>query len=385
MSQGLCPSCGAVANLTAEQNEANCTYCGSVVTRTEAEAQLNTLKSSKFAGTLMIAETAQEGGSYEEALNYYNKVIEQEPSFGDAWLNKGICMVNTSKIGNLKIPEAISSWKAAIKFAKNPEAMKKRVALEINNVVAGFYPRLQRHYLEFHNTSNALSEHFDRFILLESALSLALEWNPKSAVIAKNGIDLCDEFVKSIKAAADDDFGDAVSSALNKNWDAAFENAALGAGNQNLATNIEKSLLKIKLKYLGALQENKGTGGSAPVEELQSKIKELTSEAEKHEKEEKHKRSKEWVEKEAEKTFLGKITKFGCLGQIVYLVLLIIVLNVVLKVFPKDFTDEHGVLTAMLCFVSVAVFHFYLRNTIRKQILAKRNEQLPQPSTEKLK
>ena len=145
MSQGLCPTCGAAAKLAAEKNETECVYCGSVITKPEAEAQLEILKSSKFAGTLMIAETAQEGGSYEEALNYYNKVIEQDPYFGDAWLNKGICMVNTSKIGNLKIPEAISSWKAAIKFAKHPEAMKKRVALEIDNVVAGFYPRLQQH------------------------------------------------------------------------------------------------------------------------------------------------------------------------------------------------------------------------------------------------
>jgi tetratricopeptide (TPR) repeat protein len=68
------------------------------------------------------------GGSYEEAIAYYNKVIEQEPTFADAWLHKGICMLRTSKIGDLKTTEAISSWKAAIKFAKNPNPMKKRVA-----------------------------------------------------------------------------------------------------------------------------------------------------------------------------------------------------------------------------------------------------------------
>ena len=239
MSQGLCPSCGAVANLTAEQNQINCTYCGSVVSRQEAEAQLNEVKTSKFAGTLMIAETAQEGGSYEEALNYYNKVIEQEPSFADAWLNKGICMVSTSKIGNLKIPEAISSWKAAIKFAKNPEAMKKRVALEINNVVARFYPRLEQHYLEFHSLSDALSEHYDRFVLLESALSLALTLNPANATVAKNGIDLCDEFVASIKSAAGDDYSSAFSSVLDKDSDGSIEKVASASRKKITAEKIE--------------------------------------------------------------------------------------------------------------------------------------------------
>jgi predicted RNA-binding Zn-ribbon protein involved in translation (DUF1610 family) len=71
MSQGLCPSCGAVANLTAEQTQINCTYCGSVVTRQEAEAKAEEQKGLKFAGTLVLAETAQEGGSYEEALSYW--------------------------------------------------------------------------------------------------------------------------------------------------------------------------------------------------------------------------------------------------------------------------------------------------------------------------
>src|SRR5436190_7463247 len=133
MNQGLCTSCGAAVNLAAGQDEINCTYCGTVVKRPEAEAQFAEVKNSKFGGTLLIAETAQEGGSYTEAISYYNKLIEQEPTFADAWLNKGICMVRTSKIGDLKIGEAIGSWKAAIKFAKNPDAMKKRVATEINN------------------------------------------------------------------------------------------------------------------------------------------------------------------------------------------------------------------------------------------------------------
>jgi len=120
-------------SLTAAQTETKCQYCETDVTLQQAEAQFSEVKNSKFGGTLLIAETAQEGGSYSEALNYYNKVIEQEPTFADAWLNKGICMVRTSKIGDLRIAEAISSWKAAIKFSKNPAAMKKRVATAINN------------------------------------------------------------------------------------------------------------------------------------------------------------------------------------------------------------------------------------------------------------
>ena len=73
MSQGLCPSCGAAVNLTAGQDEINCTYCGTLVKRPEAEAQFAEVKNSKFGGTLLIAETSREGGSYEEAIAMFEK------------------------------------------------------------------------------------------------------------------------------------------------------------------------------------------------------------------------------------------------------------------------------------------------------------------------
>ncbi len=69
MSQGLCPSCGAAVNLTAEQSEAKCQYCDTVFTAQQAETQFNEVKNSKYGGTLLIADTSREGGSYEEAID----------------------------------------------------------------------------------------------------------------------------------------------------------------------------------------------------------------------------------------------------------------------------------------------------------------------------
>ena len=258
MSQGLCPSCGATVKLPAEQTDTKCHYCDSVVTLQQAEAEFSEVKQSKFAGALMIAETAQEGGSYAEAINYFNKVIEQEPTFADAWLNKGICLVRTSKIGDLKIPEAISSWKAAIKFAKNPDAMKKRVATEITDAVSGFYPVLEQHYLQFHNLDNALQEHGSRFLLLESALSLALDLSP-CVRIANNGISLCDRFVASIKSAAGTNTLDAMVSASDKDWTGAAANMATARSKNRVADNLATTLEATKSKYERVLEQHDPT------------------------------------------------------------------------------------------------------------------------------
>lgn len=257
MSQGLCPSCGAAVNLTAGQTDTKCHYCDSVVTQQQAEAQASEVKHSKFAGSLMIAETAQEGGSYAEAINYFNKVIEQEPTFADAWLNKGICMVRTSKIGDLKIPEAISSWKAAIKFAKNPEAMKKRVATEITDAVSGFYPVLDQHYIQFRNLDNALDEHGSRFLLLESALSLALELSP-SVRIANYGISMCDHFAASVKAVAGTMF-DAFDSEPDKGLVGVVSSVATARSKNRVADNLARALEATKSKYERVLEHHDPT------------------------------------------------------------------------------------------------------------------------------
>jgi len=96
MSQGLCTSCGAAVNLTAGQTETKCQYCESIVMPQQAEAQFtqfSEVKKNKFGGALLLAEMAREAGNYKEALIYYNKVIEQQLDFPEAWLNKGLCLV----------------------------------------------------------------------------------------------------------------------------------------------------------------------------------------------------------------------------------------------------------------------------------------------------
>ncbi|MBM3859202.1 MAG: hypothetical protein FJ395_06080 [Verrucomicrobia bacterium] len=374
MSQGLCPSCGAVANLTGEQNQINCTYCGSVVTLQEAEAKLEEQKGFKFAGTLILAQTSQEGGSYAEALSFWNKLLEQEPTFVDAWIEKGVCMVSLSKIGDLKITEAVSSWKAAIKFAKNKDAVKKRVALEINNVVARFYPHLENHYIRFRNVENSLSEHYDRFCVLEGAQSLALELNPSSPTIAKNGIDLCDEFVKSIKSAASSDGMDALSSALDKDWKGALENATRSTAKQDTANEIEKGLLTIKLKYMRALEQiNKTTGSSSAseIQKIQSKISAVESAAKKHKKAKNEAKLAEAVEAEAQNTFAGKATNTGCLGMFglccIFVAIVAPGILIVHPIYGKEGSDVCGWAAIILAFV---VWR-YLRRQIRKRAKAK--------------
>lgn len=261
MNQGLCPSCGATVKFATEKHEAKCPYCDTVVTLQQAEAQYESIKHKGFSGTLLIAETAMEGGDYSEALGYFTKVIEQYPGFPDAWLNRGICLVRTSTMNNIKTTEAISAWKAAIKFASNPDAMKKRVALEINNVVTEFYPVLEEHYLKYHNAAKSLDEHGNRFLVLEAALSYAMNLYP-TKTICENGVSLCNKFVISIEKAATSNLIAAaagvgkqlVSGDSDRSWGHQAASDAMGyLSKKGIANNLRKALQETINKYEVAL------------------------------------------------------------------------------------------------------------------------------------
>ncbi len=183
-----CTSCGASQELT---NDQNCDYCGSIIELDKGRENYQSFSSGEVGNLMMMAETAIEATNWEEALQYFNKALEKEITNSDAWLGKGIAMVYTSKIGDIKTTEAIAYWKNAIKHASNSDAMSKRVAKEINNVVNKFYPVIENHYIEFHNLENSYQELVSRFVQLETAQDYATNLDRNNFEYHETGYLLC--------------------------------------------------------------------------------------------------------------------------------------------------------------------------------------------------
>ncbi len=346
MSQGLCQNCGASVNLTAGKTETTCQYCDSIVTLQQAEATFAEVRNSKVGGTLLIAQTSQEGGNFDEAIAYYNKIIEQQPDNAEAWLNKGSCMVATSTIKDIKIREAGMCWKTAIKFAKNPDAMKKRVSAEINNVVTSFYPTLENYFVKTAERENAVIQHYERFILLESALDVALTLNPQSVGIAQNGLDLCDAFLASIpkgygtKAAGSEERiiaeenrkaelrGKKPSELGNAIMTMGVGSAIAKAG-EELANKLRHDLIPVRTKYLTALENSAGASHPSVVKakaEIEADTKKRDQLKVQEQKTAAAENLEIMVEAEACKTLLGRLTAppktrsmMGAVGAILFL------------------------------------------------------------------
>lgn len=191
--QVKCTSCGASQNINQAQN---CDFCGNLIELESAKSNYEKAMQSESGNLMAMAETAIDATNWEEALQYFNRVLEKDISNSDAWLGKGIAIVYTSKIGDLKIKEAIAYWKNAVKHASNEEAMGKRVAKEINEVVNQFYPTLENHFIQFKDLDNSYQELVSKFGTLEAAQDYATQLDIDNISFHETGYLLCKRVIE---------------------------------------------------------------------------------------------------------------------------------------------------------------------------------------------
>lgn len=189
-----CKSCGAVQEVS--NDASSCNFCGSAIELQQSKDFYKENISGETGNLMAMADTAVEATNWEEALQYYNKVLEKDITNSDAWLGKGIAIVYTSKIGDIKTKEAIAYWKNTIKHAENSDAMSKRVAKEINKVVNSFYPAIENHYIEFNELDNSYRELVSRFDTLENALDYATQLDVNEIKYSETGYELCKRVIK---------------------------------------------------------------------------------------------------------------------------------------------------------------------------------------------
>lgn len=211
MKQTKCTSCGATQEI---ENNQSCEYCGNLIEVEKAEKFYDDIISGEFGNFLIMADTALEAEDYVEAINYYNKILEKDIKYADAWLGKANGMIYTSKIGNIKMKEALTYWKNSIKFSKDKESMNLRVGHEINRVINSFFPNILNHYIEFSSTSNAYVELAERFMTLESGIKYACEICPEKVEFFETGNSLCELVITSPTNVATSNQGVAMAEGL---------------------------------------------------------------------------------------------------------------------------------------------------------------------------
>ena len=255
-----CNSCGAVQSLS---DTTKCSYCSNEIVIEKAKEFYDISISSESGSLIMIAETALDAGNNKEAIDYYNKSIEKVLTNSDAWLGKGIATLYSSTLGDIKIMEAISYWKNAIKFATDQSAMQRRVSTIINNAVLTFYPNIENHYREFKDVRNSYTEFVEKFLLLENALSFAISIDDDNLIVLENGYDLCQKVITA--------YGRYHDSGVSKSFDSKTNDILSKTSKLIESLTVPKELYEIEKKYVEALNKKDPSKNLIPYKEIKEK------------------------------------------------------------------------------------------------------------------
>ena len=135
----FCNSCGASQK---NANQSNCSFCGALYDNTTHKIEQSIQKLNEHGNKFKLAEVAYEGENYDEALNYYNSCLEIDTDFFEAWYKKGLCLVKTSTVGNLKSNASLPCFKQAINNSPNTESFKKRFLIDIVPILSSTIPEI---------------------------------------------------------------------------------------------------------------------------------------------------------------------------------------------------------------------------------------------------
>lgn len=199
-----CASCGGENKILEENFSVTCVFCGSVVEKPKPSTNLSKESEDQIANFLILAKNAMKSNNLTEAIIYYNKILEINPSVSDAWYGKAYCSGWSTNLANIKISEMLIGFKKALEYARadQKEIMKNNISSSINGCASAIYNLSYNHTLKFASVDNTYEEHLKRCVAVLNALEYAHSLNPESIDILKSLAKVSKDLLEPIKYQA---------------------------------------------------------------------------------------------------------------------------------------------------------------------------------------
>ena len=197
--EARCPNCGGELQLPQDKATViKCMYCGGDIIVQDA---IHRAAESNVLNWLLLAKTALDGGNYQEAFNYYTRVLEVDPQNYEAWFGKGEAAGWLSTLADFRMSEMLTDIENAIKNA--PEEikgnLKNRSADSISSMSIAYYRLMREHLLKFIALENTWETYVDQCKILLQILEYAHKLSPRNRTIMENIIDICGDLTKGVK------------------------------------------------------------------------------------------------------------------------------------------------------------------------------------------
>lgn len=191
-----CPNCGAPLNISESKINIKCLYCGSEIIKddeNQALKEANQVSKVNIKNLLDLGETAFQGEEYEEASNYFNKILEVDPQNYNAWSRKGDILSLTSTFQEPKLNGMITAYKKAIEYTPK-EKKEEMLEYSANLSQMGaftYYNKIEDYLEKYVSLQGTWEDYLDRCLKTIELLEFANECDPYDTDIIEEIIRIC--------------------------------------------------------------------------------------------------------------------------------------------------------------------------------------------------
>lgn len=152
------------------------------------------------ANLLGMARTAELAGNSEEALGYFNRVLELNPKESDAWLGKGKAAGWLSTLAHFRLNETLVAFGHAIATAdeSNKASVTAEAVVEVNKLVSALYGMARRHLDEYVALPDSWNQYVTQIAQLIDVTEAARGWDPSNQFTLENIIHLCKDNMEGV-------------------------------------------------------------------------------------------------------------------------------------------------------------------------------------------
>ena len=212
-----CTQCGGNIEVDNTHEAGICQHCGTPFITEKAINNYNTFVTNNFAGAninvmganvdnlFILAKNAEEVKDFKEANMYYSKILEIEPTNCKALVGKGVSILYSSNLNNVRSDELIGYVSKAVDYKKNDKNADDVIIFSIESAKALYEAAYniakvsQNHYYKYWKLESSAPEYWDRLSKVIDILTYVNSLTENSDIKSqKDGLFLYTESLKTI-------------------------------------------------------------------------------------------------------------------------------------------------------------------------------------------
>lgn len=200
----------------------------------------------KITNILELANSEMKSKRYNEAINFYDKVLEIDTNLENIWYLKALAVFKSSTLGNCRFIESKTFFEKAIEVSPDKTNTKNLISENIVTLSLTYFPSYEEFFKDHFMAPSSVDSLLHAYIEFDTMLFWATELNHKNQLAFETGYNLCRKILEMPKRYVNDKVWGALGKELAGKITKNYSHELDGKINKQLAQETKRKLEKFE-------------------------------------------------------------------------------------------------------------------------------------------